>query len=50
MFGNRFENEEVFRVFYLFEEPKKKIKNVPLAASLEASFYVIKSFAGYRKW
>ena len=45
MFGNRFEIEEVFQVFHLFEQPRKKLKNVPLAASLRAPFYVIKSFA-----
>ena len=41
MSGNRFYIEEVFRVFYLFEEPRIKIKNVPLAASLKAPFYVV---------
>ena len=50
MFGNRFLKKEVFRVFYLFDEPRKKLKNVPLAASPRASFYVGKSFADYRKW
>ena len=51
MFGNRFYIEEVFQVFYLFEEPRKKLKNVPLAASLRAPFYyVVKSFVDYRKW
>ena len=50
MFGNRFEIEKVFWAFYLFEEPRKKLKNVPLAASVRAPFYVAKSFADYRKW
>ena len=35
--------------FFLFEEPRKKLKNVPLATSLRASLYVIKSFADYQK-
>ena len=36
--------------FYLFEEPRKKLKNVPLAVSLRALFYVVKSFADYQNW
>ena len=36
--------------FYLFEKPRKKLKNVPLAVSLRAPFYVAKSFAYYWKW
>ena len=49
MFGNRFEIEDAFLAFYLFWEPREKL-NVPLAASLRALFYVVKSFADYRKW
>ena len=42
--------EKVFRVFYLSEENRQKLKDVPSAASRRAPFYLVKSFADYRKW
>ena len=39
-----------FSGFFMFEEPRKKLNNVTLAASLRAPFYVAKSFADYWKW
>ena len=42
--------EMKFSGFLLFEEPRKKLKNAPLAAFLRPSFYVVKSFADYQKW